>query len=46
MSGYLKDLIKLIRDNENFKGALRNVKNSPKRAKKVIRMIFKGIRLP
>ena len=43
MSGYLMDLIKLIRDDEDFKGALRNVKNGPKMAKKVIRVIFKGV---
>ena len=43
MSGYLMDLIKLIRDNEDFKGALRNVKTGPKRAKMVIRVIFKGV---
>ena len=42
MSGYLMDLIKLIRDDEDFKGALRNVKNGPKRANKVKRVIFKG----
>ena len=43
MSGYLMDLIKLIRDDEDFKGALRNVKNGPKMANKVIRVIFKGV---
>ena len=37
------DLIKLIRGNEDFKGALRNVKNGPKRAKKIIRVIFKEV---
>ena len=31
-----------IRDNEDFKGAVRNVKNYQKRAKKVKRVIFKG----
>ena len=36
------DLIKPIRDNEDFKGAFRNVKNGTKRAKKVKRVIFKG----
>ena len=43
MSGYFMDLIKLIRDDEDFKGALRNVKNGPKRAKNVIWVIFKGV---
>ena len=33
MSGYFMDLIKLIRDDEDFKEALRNVKNGPKTAK-------------
>ena len=42
MSGYLMDLMKPIRDNEDFKGAVRNVKNGPKRGKKVKWMIFKG----
>jgi len=28
--------------NENFKGAIRNVKNYQKKAKKVKRVIFKG----
>ena len=42
MSGYLMDLMKPIRDNEDFKGAVRNVKNDQKRAKKVKRVIFKG----
>ena len=37
------DLIKPIRDNEDFKGAFRNVINGPKRAKKVKRMIFRGV---
>ena len=41
MSGYLMDLMKPIRDNEDFKGAVRNVKNDQKRAKKVKRVIFK-----
>ena len=35
MSGYLMDLIKLFRDDEDFKGDLRNVKNGPKKTKKV-----------
>ena len=43
MSGYLMDLMKPIRDNEDFKGAFRNVKNGPKMAKKVKRVIFKGV---
>ena len=43
MSGYLMDLMKPIRDNEDFKGAFRNVKNGPNRAKKVKRVIFKGV---
>ena len=42
MSGYLMDMMKPIRDNEDFKGAVRNVKNNQKRAKKVKRVIFKG----
>ena len=42
MSGYLMDLIKPIRDNEDFKGAFRNVKKGPNRAKKVKTLIFKG----
>ena len=42
MSGYLMDLMKPIRDNEDFKGAVRNVKNNQKRAKQVKRVIFKG----
>ena len=42
MSGYLMDLMKPIRDNEDFKGAVRNVKNYQKRANKVKRVIFKG----
>ena len=42
MSGYLMDLMKPIRDDEDFKGAVRNVKNDQKRAKKVIRVFFKG----
>ena len=43
MSGYLMDLMKPIRDNEDFKGAFKNVKNGPKMAKKVKRVIFKGV---
>ena len=43
MSGYLMDLIKPIRDIEDFKGAFRNIKNGPKRAKKVKWVIFKGV---
>ena len=43
MSGYLMDLMTPIRDNEDFKGAFRNVKNGQKRAKKVKRVIFKGV---
>ena len=43
MSGYLMDLMTPIRDNEDFKGAFRNVKNGPKTAKKVKRVIFKGV---
>ena len=35
MSGCLLDLNKPIRDNYDFKGAFMNVKNGPKRAKKV-----------
>ena len=35
MSGYLMDLLKPIRDNEDFKRVFRNVKNGPKRAKKL-----------
>ena len=42
MSGYLMDLMKTIRDHEDFKGAVRNVKNNEKRAIKVKRVIFKG----
>ena len=42
MSGYLMDMMKPIRDNEDFKGAVRNVKNNQKRAIKVKRVIFKG----
>ena len=42
MSGYLMDLMKPIRHNEDFKGAVRNVKNNQKRAKKIKRVIFKG----
>ena len=42
MSRYLMDLMKPIRDNEDFKGAVRNVKNNQKRAKKIKRVIFKG----
>ena len=42
MSGYLMDLMKPIKDNEDFKGAVRNVKNYQKRAKKVKRFYFKG----
>ena len=42
MSGYLMDLMKPIRDNKDFKGAVRNVKNGLKRAKKVKSVIFKG----
>ena len=41
MSGYLMDLMKPIRDNKDFIGAVRNVKNGPIRAKKVKRVIFK-----
>ena len=40
MSGCLLDLIKPIRDNLDFKGAFRNVKNGPKRAKKVTKGDF------
>ena len=40
MSGYLMDLIYSIRDNEDSKGAFRNVKNGPKRAKKVTKGDF------
>ena len=40
MSGCLLDLIKPIRDNLDFKGAFRNVKNRPKRAKKVTKGDF------
>ena len=36
-------LIKPIRDNDDFKGAFRNVKNGPNRAKKVKRVAFKGV---
>ena len=36
------DLMKPIRDIEDFKGAVRNVKNNQKRAKKVKRVIFQG----
>ena len=36
------DLMKPIRDNKDFKEAVRNVKNGPKRAKKVKRVILKG----
>ena len=43
MSGYLMDLMKPIRDNKDFKGAVKKVKNGPKRAKKVKRVIFKGV---
>ena len=42
MSGYLMNLMKPITDNKDFKGAIRNVKNNQKRAKKVKRVIFKG----
>ena len=42
MSGFLMDLMKPVRDNEDFKGAFRNVKNYQKRVKKVKRVIFKG----
>ena len=31
-----------IRDNEDYKGAVRNVKNGPKSANKAKRVIFKG----
>ena len=41
MSGYLMDMMKPIRDNEDFKGAVRNVKNNQKRAIKVKRVISK-----
>ena len=41
MSGYLMDLMKPIKDNENFKGAVRNVKIYQKRAKKVKSVIVK-----
>ena len=41
MSGYLMDLMKPIRDNEDFKGAVRNVKNYQKMAKKVKRFFSK-----
>ena len=34
MSGYLMDLMKPIRDNEDLKGAVRNVKNNQKGPKK------------
>ena len=34
------DLIKLIRENEDFKGVFRNVKNNQKKVKRVI---FKGV---
>ena len=38
------DLMKPIRDNEDFKGAFRNVKNGPKRAENVKKkVIFKGV---
>ena len=40
MSGCLLDLIKPIRDNLDFKGAFSNVKNGPKRAKKVTKGDF------
>ena len=36
-------LIKPIGVNEDFKGAFRNVINSPKTAKNVKRVIFKGV---
>ena len=42
MSGYLMDLMKPIRDDKDLKGAVRNVKNYQKRAKKVKRVIFQG----
>ena len=42
MSRYLMDLMKPISDNKDFKGAIRIVKNDPKRAKKVKRVILKG----
>ena len=42
MSGYLMDLMKPIRDNEDLKGAVKNVKNNQKRVKEVKRVIFKG----
>ena len=40
MSGYL---MKPIRDKEDFKGAVRNVKNGQKRAKMAKREVFKGV---
>ena len=34
--------MKPIRDNEDYKGAVRNVKDGPKRANKAKRVFFKG----
>ena len=42
MSGYLMDLMKPIRDKKDLKGAVRIVKNGPKRAKKVKSVFIKG----
>ena len=36
------DLMRPIRYNEDFKGAIRNVKTTKKMVKKVKRVIFKG----